>query len=62
MLRIQRKFFESRLLILMLVTLLLLSSLSATAQDVTNSSAALCSQDKIVTTRKTNEMTGLGLS
>lgn len=37
MLRIQRKFIESCLLILMLVTLLLLSSLSATAQELTNS-------------------------
>lgn len=37
MLRIQRKFIESCLLILMLVTLFLLSSLSATAQDLTNS-------------------------
>lgn len=37
MLRIYRKFIESCLLILMLVTLFLLSSLSATAQDLTNS-------------------------
>jgi hypothetical protein len=37
MLRIQRKFVESGLLILMLVTLFLLSSLSATAQELTNS-------------------------
>jgi len=35
--RIQRKFIESGLLILMLVTLFLLSSLSATAQELTNS-------------------------
>jgi membrane glycosyltransferase len=37
MLRIQRKFIESCFLILMLVTLFLLSSLSATAQELTNS-------------------------
>jgi hypothetical protein len=37
MLRIQRKFVESCLLILMLITLFLLSSLSATAQELTNS-------------------------
>jgi hypothetical protein len=37
MLRIQRKFLESCLLILMLVTLFLLSSISATAQELTNS-------------------------
>ena len=36
MLRIQRKFIESCLLILMLVTLLMLSSVSATAQELTN--------------------------
>ncbi len=37
MLRIQRKFIESCLFILMLVTLFLSSSLSATAQQLTNS-------------------------
>ena len=37
MLRIQRKFIESCLLILILATLFLLSSLSATAQKLTNS-------------------------
>ena len=37
MLRIQRKFIESCLLILMLVTLFLVGSLSATAQELTNS-------------------------
>ncbi len=37
MLRIQRKFIESCLLILMLVTLFLLSSLSTTAQELTSS-------------------------
>lgn len=37
MLRIQRRFIESCLLILMLVTLFLLSSISATAQELTNS-------------------------
>ena len=37
MLRIQRKFVESCLLILMLITLFLLGSVSATAQELTNS-------------------------
>lgn len=36
MLRIQRKFVESCLLILMLITLFLLSSVSATAQELTS--------------------------
>jgi len=40
MLRIQRKFVESCLVILLLVTLFLLSSLSATAQELTNPGAA----------------------
>lgn len=39
MLRIQRKFIESCLLILMLVTLFMLSSVSVTAQELTNSGA-----------------------
>ena len=41
MLKIQRKFIESCLLILLLTTLFLLVSLSATAQELTNSQATL---------------------
>ncbi len=37
MFRIQRKFIESCLLILLLLTLFLLASLSATARELTNS-------------------------
>ena len=37
MFRIQRKFVESCLLIMLLMTLFLLASLSATAQEPTNS-------------------------
>jgi hypothetical protein len=49
--KIQRKFVESCLLILLLITLFLLASLSATAQEPTNSQVV---HDKVA--RKANEL------
>ena len=57
MLRILRKFSERVLLILMLVTLFLLSSLSATAQELTNSGPT---QDEIASRGERPAMTQPG--
>ncbi len=51
MFRIQRKFVESCLLIMLLITLFLLASLSATARQLTNSQVVY---DGVA--RKTNEL------
>jgi hypothetical protein len=51
--KIQRKFVESCLLILLLLTLFLLASLSATAQETTNSQVV---QDKVARKGERSEL------
>ncbi len=59
MLRIQRKFIESCLLILMLVTLFLLSSLRAEAQELTNLGPT---QDEIARGERLNQPGGSAIT